>query len=51
MVPPFALFDLIASKFGSASLENNAKSGTCVVDAATRKAASLAHYDRSLRAV
>jgi len=30
-VPPFALFELVASQTGSASRANNAKSGTSLV--------------------
>jgi hypothetical protein len=48
MVPPFALFDVIASGFSGALRANNAKSGTCVVDAATRMDAWATPYDRSL---
>jgi len=36
MVPPFALFEIVASQIGSGSRANNAKSGTCVDDAAKR---------------
>jgi len=33
MVPPFALFEFVSSRFSDTSEANNAKSGTCVVDA------------------
>ena len=36
-VPPFALFELVASQTASASRANNAKSGTCVTDAPSRE--------------
>jgi hypothetical protein len=36
MVPPFTLFEFVASKFSNALRANNVKSGTGVIDAAQR---------------
>jgi hypothetical protein len=36
MVPPFALFEFNTFLFVQASWANNAKSGTCVIDASAR---------------
>jgi hypothetical protein len=36
MVPPFTLFEFVASKFNNALRANNVKSGTGVIDAAQR---------------
>ena len=45
-VPLFALFDFIASQLSIASWANNAKSGTGVVDAATRSSRAALHLCR-----
>jgi hypothetical protein len=36
MVPPFALFEFIVAEFTNCFRTNNAKSGTCGVDAGAR---------------
>ena len=48
MVPPFALFEFAAPKYRSASGANNAKSGTCVVDASTRASLGTLHLGNLL---
>jgi hypothetical protein len=51
-VPPFALFEFVAPKFRNPFRANNAKSGTCVSDAAKRsELAGVAHAARRFPSV